>query len=1080
MKTPLFTWSKLRTLAPRTFISNGAAFSEAVSQTSRAARSLLLLAVWTLCAIISSRSLDAQATTATLLGTVVDPSGGAVAGARLEAKNVGTGATRVAVSDNQGRYSIADLPVGDYEVQATVSGFQTVVRKGITLTVGSQTVVDFGLQVGQQQQTITVEGQVSQVETTSAAVATLIDQAQMRELPLNGRNFDQLILLAPGVQSYTSVSTASSFTGRSNSYSVAGARPEGQSLLLDNENLQTFWNRGLASVLGTSLGVEAIGEFQTLTNTFGAQFGGNGAVINAVSKSGTNALHGSAYDFLRNSALDARNFFDPGTSPPAFRKNQFGGSVGGRVKKDKAFFFLNYEGIRQLLGETKIAFVPDNNVRASAVPAVQPTLALFPSPTTVLGGGLGTVTQVANQIAHEDYILGRFDHTLSDKDSLFFRYLSDKSTFTEPFSGSNLPLWPESDNSHNQFMTLEEKRILSPAMVNTLHVSFSRPVTSAATTNSVSALQFFPGAGRQDGQVVINTLSTVGGNLFTPFYLVQNKFTEGDDIFYTHGAHSLRFGVSVERRQANTASYYRAGAVWTFNSLADFLAGNAVTVTGALPGNPYAVRDWRETHIEPYIQDDWKVSAKLTLNLGLRYAYLTNPVENHNNLYAVLNLRTDKGFTNVPHVFEANPATKNFDPRFGFAYDPFANHKTSIRGGFGMFHDPISQYVYAPGLWASPPYNVGLQSFPTYPIPFSSVSPSAPSIQPGYDYHTSSTPYMIQYNLTVQREIASGTIASVGYVGSRGVHLFTGLDQNPPTATIDSIGVYHFAKFVPGPIVSGVQQPGKVVTNPRVNTALGLFPDVVPYTLSRYNSLQASLNRRLTRNVQAQASYTWSKCMDNGSTFGSLNNNSPGSYSNPYDLSTDRGLCSFDIRQVLRINSLVALPFRGNALIEGWQLSGIFAASSGLPLTITSGFDATGLQNGVTNRPNLVAGRSPNPIVGSVNQWFDPSAFTLQPIGTLGNLGRDTVIGPGLTNLDLALLKDTKVRKISEQFRVQFRAEFFNVLNHANFGLPVAGVFAGVRPDGVTGIPNSSRVSGDEAGGAAMITCEDPPENFLA
>jgi len=339
-----------------------------------------------------------------------------------------------------------------------------------------------------------------------------------------------------------------------------------------------------------------------------------------------------------------------------------------------------------------------------------------------------------------------------------------------------------------------------------------------------------------------------------------------------------------------------------------------------------------------------------------------------------------------------------------------------------------------------------LQSLPTYPIPFSSVAPSLPSIQPGYDYHTSSTPYMIQYNLTVQREIASGTVASVGYVGSRGVHLFTGLDQNPPTATIDANGVYHFASLV----------NGKIVTNPRVNPALSIFPDVVPNTLSRYNSLQASLNRRLTRNVQAQASYTWSKCMDNGSTFGSLNNNSPGSYSNPYNQSTDQGLCSFDIRHVLRINSLVALPFRGNALVEGWQISGIFAASSGLPLTVTSGFDAAGLQNGVTNRPNLVAGRSPNPIVGSVNQWFDPSAFTLQPIGTLGNLGRDTVIGPGLTNLDLALLKDTRVRKISEQFRVQFRAEFFNVLNHANFGLPVAGVFAGVRPDGVTGIPNSS------------------------
>ena len=271
-----------------------------------------------------------------------------------------------------------DLPVGSYEVQATMAGFQTLVRKGITITVGSQNVVDFGLQVGQQQQTITVEGEASQVETTNATVGTLTDQKQMRDLPLNGRNFEQLILLTPGVQSISAF-TSSGFQGRAPEYSIAGSRPTGQAILLDDESLQNFWNKGMGSVTGTSLGVEAIGEFQTLTNTYSSQFGGNGAVINSVSKSGTNAFHGSAYDFLRNSALDARRFIDPATAPP-FRKNQFGGSVGGPIKKDKMFFFANYEGIRQLLGETAIANVPACNIPGVCTPlASLPLLTNRPS-----------------------------------------------------------------------------------------------------------------------------------------------------------------------------------------------------------------------------------------------------------------------------------------------------------------------------------------------------------------------------------------------------------------------------------------------------------------------------------------------------------------------------------------------------------------------------------------------------------------------------------------------------------------------------------------------------------------------------
>ena len=347
--------------------------------------------------------LAAQGTTATIRGTVTDSTGASIAGATVQVKNVGTGQTLTAQTDAAGRFNVADLGVGSYEVQASRDGFSTVVHKGITLTVGSQNVVDFALPVGQTQQTVTVEGEVTQVETTNATVGALVNQTQMRELPLNGRNFEQLIQLAPGVQNYYAGSAAvgtgtgaNMREGRDASISVAGGRPEGQALLMDDQSLETFYNRGLGSITGSSLGVDAIAEFQTLTNTYGAQYGGNGAVMNSVSKSGTNDFHGSLYEFLRNSAMDARNFTD-GPNVPAFRKNQFGGTLGGRIKKDKLFFFVNYEGIRQVQGFSQTVTVPlartstaTNPASAAAVNAV---LALYPQPRLISTLPLGRARQ---------------------------------------------------------------------------------------------------------------------------------------------------------------------------------------------------------------------------------------------------------------------------------------------------------------------------------------------------------------------------------------------------------------------------------------------------------------------------------------------------------------------------------------------------------------------------------------------------------------------------------------------------------------------------------------------------------------
>jgi len=491
--------------------------------------------------VVGVNRLDAQVRTATISGTATDSSGAVLVGAKIEVKNLGTGITQSAITDSQGRYSIPDLPVGEYEVRASATGFQTVVRTGITLTVGSQPVADFTLPAGAQTETVTVVGEAAQVETRTAAVSSLVTPTQMRDLPLNGRNFASLLTLAPGVQTIPQSPAggggSATFYGQGTNYSVSGSRPVGQSFLLDNTELQGFFNHGAgSSVTGNSLGVEAIQEFRVLTNTYSAEFGGTGAVVNAVSRSGANTLHGSAFDFLRNSVFDAKNYFDdPSTDIPTFHRNQFGGALGGQIKKDKFFFFGNYEGLRQLQGQTGRQFVPTASVHQGLLPCaalnstvgctastpdrnfgvpnpndpnpdkgrVARILTLYPRPNASPASGLpagselldaqgrrtgvGLFTSVGDEIINEDYVLGRMDYTISQKDSLFGRYILDRAFRRIPFPLSNIAKWPEVDNTFNQFFTIEEKRIFSPRLFNSIRFIFTRTHERARTDGFTSS-----------------------------------------------------------------------------------------------------------------------------------------------------------------------------------------------------------------------------------------------------------------------------------------------------------------------------------------------------------------------------------------------------------------------------------------------------------------------------------------------------------------------------------------------------------------------------------------------------------------
>ena len=1043
--------------------------------------------------------LDAQAT-GSISGTVTDNSGAAMADAAVQVKNLGTGIVQSVSSDAQGRYTLPDLAIGEYDMQAAKAGFQTVLRKGVTLTVGAQPVVDFNLPVGQSQQTVTVQAEVSQVETQSTAVGALVEGKQIIDLPLNGRNFTQLLTLAPGVTQIPlgAPGAGSTFYGNGQKYSIAGSRPSGQNYLLDDQDMTNFWNNGPgAGGLGTALGVEAIAEFQTLTNTYSTQFGGNGAVINASSRPGTNSFHGSAFEFLRNNVLESRNFFD-GANPPTFRRNQFGGSVGGPIRKDKIFFFANYEGLRQTQVVTSQVTVPDEcahqfltstatpGVCGAPVPqngtpfatnpivqqAIRNTMGLWPNTAfnEILSGGNPSGTGLAYvldpNIGTENYFLARVDYTISSKDQLFVRFVSDFATrnFT-----AGIPYWPETDTTRDYFATIEERRIITPTLINSAHISFSRPFEAASVQGSPTIgsngvvtpgtiassgnhpLQFFgTSAGREDGTIAtFSGLTALGASTTLPFYLVPNRFTYGDDVIWTHGAHTIKAGGDATRQRENTWAPFVVGGNWTFTSLTNFEQGTVGQVQGQVSDaqNPTADahKDYRYWVYGFYVEDQWKATNKLTVTAGLRYSPTTMIGETRHLMYNLINPTLPTGsFVPVSTETATNPSLRNWDPRIGLAYDPFANHKTSIRASFGVFHNVI--YSRDLNYWLQPPFLTATQTSAqglVYPLLFSNLgagnntitvpTSGTLSITNGDYYGVHSTPYQMQWNLNIQREVFENTIFTIAYVGSHNLHMFIQRDFNYPQPVVGPSGRLTFSN------PAGVPNPR---LDPQYNS-LQLADNLAD---SHYDALQTSLTHRFSHGWQSEVSYTYSKSIDNGS--GTYGLDGGGIASNPFNVAYDRGLSNFNRTHNFHVSGTYYIPLKVNGMfgqvVNGWQLTGVFGYLSGAPANPTSAtnrvFTGTGSNTG---RPDFVAGCNLYSGFETLSDWFNTACFTLQPQGTYGNAGRDIIIGPNLWNLDNSLTKDFKVTKISERFKVQFRAEAFNILNHPSFQNPNTTIFAG-------------------------------------
>jgi hypothetical protein len=1002
----------------------------------------------------------AQVSTATLSGTITDSSGSVVPHVKVTIRNTDTNAVRALESDDQGRYNAPDLPVGNYEMEATLTGFQTFIQKGIQLTVGEAVVANVALQVGTAQQTVEVTADVQGVQTTTSDLGSLVDQHQMRDLPLNGRNYNQLILMAPGVSSYSAPGV-----GNQPLFSVAGLRPEGQSILLDGTNVLGWFNQGGGNATaGSSLGIDAIAEFQVLTNTYGAQYGGSGAIINQVTKSGTNSLHGSVYEFLRNSALDARNYFDPPGSVPPFRRNQFGGTLGGPLKKDKLFFFANYEGLRQGLANTITAFVPDSNARNGFLPCaiagpaytcnpstqlaavpfspfVQNSLfPLYPAangPEVLSNGGPSGVAEYIwspGLPTNEDFFVGRIDYNFSDSHSFFVRYLFDNAASTV---ASTVPGFPTDNSSRNQFITLADRKIFSPTFINVVNFSFTRnSFTTVPGETPPAALEYLPG---RPAGTLSSALSPLGDSIIIPALYRPNRFTISDGIDWTRGAHAMHFGFEVRRSQLNGELNVFLNGEYIFTSLPALMAGTPVAIIMTPPGQTDSSREFRETGLTPYFQDDWKVTRRLTLNLGLRYSYMTDPTEVHGEMSLAYPLLTATGFSEVPRAFQHNPSTLNFDPRFGFAWDIFGDQKTSLRGGYGIFHDVISQRVYAQAFFIAPPYNIVSQGGPavTFPHP-TGLETASPLPLGANNWSIDSTPYAEEYNLNIQRELPGDAILTVGYVGSHGLHLLGDRDFNACNP------------ISPGGSVRPIVLVPSTCSLGRPNNNLSTFPTIFADYISNYNSLQASVTKRWKRGIDFFASYTYSKALDDASAaYGMDAAGYSGTTENPLNLRQDYGPASFDLRHNFISNLLYRFPFQGNRWVEGWQLSVIGTAHTGEPYTVQENFDwpQTGDSSAVSrpdeiSNPNAPGSVSGNPgcvapvSVHTPTAWFNPCAFALQPIGTFGNEGRNSLTGPGFTDFDFALIKDTRVRRISDSFDVQFRAEFFNIFNHANFALP--------------------------------------------
>lgn len=979
--------------------------------------------------------ISAQATNSAVLGGVTDASGAVVPGAAVRITNLETGLSRSVRTDGVGNYRAPQLTAGQYQVEASSAGFQTQVKR-LNLTVGEQAVVNFSLAVGPTEQRVEVTESIPLVQSTTSQISGVVGEREIRALPLNGRSFQELALLQPGVK-FAVQSEATVFGGRGQKISINGSRFNATSFLLDGTNINDTLNRTPASVAGTLAGVETVREYQVLTSTFSAQYGRLPAgVINAVTKSGSNDFHGTAFEFLRNSALDARNFFDRAGIPP-FRRNQFGGVFGGPLRRNRSFFFAGYEGLRERKNISGVAVVLSPEQRARTTPVAAPYLALYPLPNSPNNQFRFNRSRELD----DDFGQIRVDHIFSDSDTFFARYTIDDGRGLRP-KANQPPTFALSEGSRNQYLTIQENHIFSPSVLNTARFGFNRSRGGAFDVPIIPldpTLSFIPG--RPFGNLTVAGLSAVGAEFTLPLDFTQNLFEYSDDLDVIRGPHSLRMGVLIERFQYNTLQDLNPGGLFNFTSVDNFLNGVASTFSGPLLGRQDR-RSTRQTLAGFYLQDDYRWRPSLTWNLGVRYEFITVPEEIRGRQGALLDPYGGPVVPGQP-IWVENPSLRNFSPRVGFAWNRGARSRLVVRSGFGIFYNQLLSDYWILPMHLQPPFFVnGFVNSPVFPRPFAGVTGTPDLSTQSSDAHVS-TPYVMQYNFNVQYQLTTNMVASAAYVGSRGVKLPNQGDFNIANRTI-----------LDGRSFFGTQPDGRPL--PRRNPNFGSMRYFRTGTNSFYNSLQLKLLKQFSHGFHVETSYTFSKNIDQASAIYNSDTVQSGGATgllDPDDLKLNQSLSEFHVGHDLSINYSVELPFgRGRMLysgatgvvgklLEGWQVNGITTVRSGLPFTINEAANRSrtggaGSRGAFQDRPDLLLspGCSNNPIrEGNINQYYDPRCFALSPLGFFGNLGRNTLIGPGLVNFDFSIAKNTH---LTEKHTLEFRAEFFNIFNRPNFSVP--------------------------------------------
>jgi Carboxypeptidase regulatory-like domain len=1021
-------------------------------------RILFFAALMSIASLQLTPAARAQAD-ASISGNVRDASGAGIGAAVVRIENLETGLEREVQSDAAGRFHAPSLAVGKYAVTVEKPGFRVERQSDVVLVVGQHAELDLTLQIGDVHQTVEVTSDPDLLATTTEDTSGLVGERQVKDLPLNGRSYDQLLTLNPGAVNYTSQRAGGTGTSNSelgNMFSVSGHRPQENLFLLNGVEYTgaSEISNSPGGVSGQLLGVDAVREFAVVKDTYGAEYGKRpGAQVSIVTAGGSNQFHGTTYEFVRNSALDARNFFDL-RNISDFQRNDFGVSLGGPIRADKTFFFANYEGYRQNLGLSDVTLVPDDASRAAAVPSVQPLLALWPvanGPEILTSAGtpsgIAKAYSSPQQNIREDFGTARLDQIFSNQDSFAAIYTADDSQAhsptSNPYSFDNVFL-------RAQVASLTETHVFSSNLLNKALFGFSRAsfLFDSGTTvelpswihsdQPVGALVVGGGTTLNGASQITNGGTNAGSNLRA----VRNLFTGSDQLSYTSGRHTFNFGGWVQRIQSNDSLVQDQYGQASFTNLQAFLEGKVSTYTYT-PG--YTPLGWRSTEAAAFAEDTIKLKPNLEVRLGFR-AEFTNGWNEAHGRASNYGFDTDGVILTQPVVGGSALAVNNAKflpaPRVGVAWSPFGSQKTVIRAGFGTYYALLDNLSYR--LDQNAPYNT---VFAVKNVPFSSISPEATysgaKIIPSGVQPNLQTPTVETWNFKIERQLFANTTVAVGYVGSHGYHELLSLDANLPTPTICP------ASPCPATYPAGTlyYPSGAALANEAVWNTTHWFSEGI----SSYNGLELDVNRHWANGLQLRGVYTFSKTLDDGDNLNtSVATNSPAFLSNPLNPNADYGRASFDVRHSGVFQGTYDLPighpnsalgeYWAKYIVANWQISSIVTLQSGLPFTPQLSYNPS--NDGDTRnpvRPSWNPSFTGNAILGGPNQYFNPLAF-IQPLpGTYGNVGRNILTGPSLVQFDFALAKRWA---LSERLNLQFRSEFFNIFNHTNLNTPNPVVYA--------------------------------------